>query len=99
VDGELWGTAVACEPDEVEPGPNPPYHCDPSAISPYTETPPQEPCPLGALQAIADGFYAGCVPVEQCEPLACDPAYGGDGCPIDYMCDETSSTCRLPSDG
>lgn len=92
--GELFGAPVACLRGTVEPLPGGPFNCDPSDLDfGGGYLPPRAPCPLGALYSIEGTTYGACVPVSQCRPLPCDPAYGGDGCPIDYTCDAGSSTC------
>jgi hypothetical protein len=98
-DGEpsLRGTALACGPAPIEPAPGGPFVCDPGVLDIVSDsgsfTPPQAPCPLGGLWTIEDGFWGRCVPASQCAPLACDPAYGDDGCPSFHRCD--AGTCRV----
>ena len=99
-DGALIGGAVACSAGEVPAAPGGPFTCDPSAIERAPGTggfvPPPAPCPLGGLWTIdpARGVpYGACVPVAQCAPLPCDPAFAGDGCPADHVCDAATSTC------
>jgi hypothetical protein len=95
--GELRGTAVACAAAPVAPAAGGPFVCDPGAFTDVRAgvfTPPRAPCPLGGLWTIEDGFWGTCVPVAQCLPLPCDPAYGDDGCPSSQRCDDASRTCR-----
>jgi hypothetical protein len=92
------GSLAASAPGACFPGPTPeqpggPFDCDPGNLDLDGYLPPSAPCPLGALWSIENGFYGRCVPVTQCLPLPCDPRYGGDGCPSDYVCDAASSTC------
>ncbi len=93
LEGGLGGSLPGCSRGTVEPVADGPFDCDPANLELDGYLPPPAPCPLGALYSIEDGFYGRCVPVSQCLPLPCDPAYGGDGCPIDYVCDAASSTC------
>ncbi|MBL8627057.1 MAG: hypothetical protein JNK64_37555 [Myxococcales bacterium] len=103
-DGALVGTAVACSAAVVIPVPDGPFVCDPAAVRlrDATITPPLEPCPLGGLYAlqVSDAFVGGaqfqaCVPTDTCAPIACDPAYGGDGCPTGYGCDAARRRCVI----
>jgi hypothetical protein len=93
-DGRLIGGAVGCAPGEVPPVAGGPFDCDPSLITSGDSTPPPSPCPLGGLYTIEDGFFGRCVPVAQCQPLPCNPAFNDDGCPSSYTCDGASSTCQ-----
>jgi hypothetical protein len=93
----LTGTAVGCAEAPIAAAPGGPFVCDPGALASVGETgsftPPQAPCPLGGLWTIEDGFWGRCVPATQCAPLACDPAFGDDGCPSFHRCD--AGTCRV----
>jgi hypothetical protein len=94
-DGEILSTAAGCNFREVPPLPGGPFDCDPTHIArgPVSFTPPL-PCPLGSLHPVKNGQVNWqCVPLSQCKPIACDPAFGGDGCPVDHICDPASSTC------
>ncbi|MEZ4404561.1 MAG: hypothetical protein R3B06_31360 [Kofleriaceae bacterium] len=94
IDGELLGTAVACSAEPIPSTGGGPYDCDPASVPVTTGLlPPPAPCPLGGLYTIERGFFRTCVPVEECAPLPCDPAYGGDGCPSSYTCAPASRTC------
>jgi hypothetical protein len=87
----LQSSAVFCTADTVAlTGGS--YNCDPDSLT-IAFAPPPSPCPLGALYSIVDGRWGTCVPVSECAPLPCDARYGGDGCPSNYGCDSTSSTC------
>ncbi len=98
------GTAVACAPGETAPVAGGPFNCDPSTIArdPLEGgafPPPNGVCPLGSLYALDPARaspYLFCVPVEQCEPLPCDPQFAGDGCPADLVCAPASGTCVAP---
>ncbi|HVK85948.1 MAG TPA: hypothetical protein VM513_17630 [Kofleriaceae bacterium] len=98
-DGGLAGTAIACTHEPIEPVAGGPFLCDPSLIprnSTRDFTPPPAPCPLGSLWALdpeRELPYIQCVPVAQCEPIRCDPAFAGDGCPSNHECDAVTYTC------
>ena len=96
-EGHLRSTAIGCGFGEVPPLEGGPFDCDPSVIvrRPGPLLPPNGYCPLGSLRRIENnGLYShDCVPLAQCKPIPCDPAYRGDGCPSTYTCDPTSSTC------
>jgi len=95
----MIGTAVGCSRDggPIEPGPSPPYVCDPRELAVDGFTPPNGPCPLGTLHVITDlGPYGPCVPTAQCAPLPCDPARGDTWCPVDLVCDTASRVCVVP---
>lgn len=102
-DGALQSTAVACQAGTTAPVAGGPFVCDPAQVAlaqAGTLTPPPAPCPLGSLYAltVTDQFVGGgqfvqCVPLSQCQPIACDPAYAGDGCPTGYGCDATLRQC------
>jgi hypothetical protein len=95
-DGSLESTAIGCSTDEAPPLTGGPFDCDPGIIvrEPGSLTPPAWTCPLGSLVKIVDNQLTGpCVPLAQCKPIACDPAFRGDGCPVDHDCDATSRTC------
>ena len=103
-DGALVGTAVGCSTAPVDPVSSGPFTCDPAAVRlrDATITPPPEPCPLGGLYAlqVSDAFVGGaqfqaCVPTDTCAPIACDPAYAGDGCPTGYGCDAATRRCAI----
>ena len=95
-EGELRSTAVGCGTAEVAPLPGGPFDCDPAVIvrTPGSLTPPSFPCPLGSLHRVENNtVYGPCVPLAQCKPIACDPDFGGDGCPSTHTCDPSSRTC------
>lgn len=101
-DGALIGTAIACSAAPVDPVSPGPYACDPALVHLRDAmiTPPQAPCPLGNLYAltVTDAFIGGgqfeaCVPTAFCAPIACDPAFHGDGCPTGYGCDAATRRC------
>jgi len=94
---DILGTAVACMRGQIDTTPAGPFDCDPALLQYQGYLPPPAPCPLGALYTIQNGAWGNCVAVSNCKPLPCNPAYGGDGCPIDYVCDAASSTCVLGS--
>lgn len=105
VQGEIVsGGAIACSAGTTDPQPGGPFNCDPATVAhdPDAETgftPPNGACPIGSLYALDPARalpYLFCVPVAQCAPIACDPAFAGDGCPADYVCDGASRTCVAP---
>jgi hypothetical protein len=90
--GGVFGTAVGCGRGKFDTTPAGPFDCDPALVQ-YEAYRPPMPCPLGGLYTIQNGGWGTCVAVSNCKPLPCNPAYKGDGCPSDYVCDATSSTC------
>ncbi len=101
-DGALLGSAVACSAGAITPVSGGPFVCDPAAVrlAGAMITPPPAPCPLGGLYAlqVSDAFVGGaqfqaCVPTDACQPIACDPAYGGDGCPSGFGCAPATGRC------
>lgn len=92
-DGALVGTAIACMPGTIPASGAGPHDCDPTHVTVGVGTPPPAPCPLGGLYTIENGFYRTCVPVAECRPLPCDPAFAGDGCPSNHTCDAATHTC------
>jgi hypothetical protein len=95
LDGTLQGAAVACMPGPIQPSGTGPHDCDPSGV-PAPDgllTPPNGGCPIGGLYTIVNHFWGTCVPVAECRPLPCDPAYAGDGCPSNHGCDALTRLC------
>jgi len=92
----LEGTAIACGTATYPtPAVGPLVSCDPAELARHG-TPPPGPCALGELHSItAAGGWGSCVSTRQCKPLACDPAWQGDGCPSFHTCDPATSLCAL----
>lgn len=105
-EGVILGTAIACQAGVTEPVAGGPFNCDPAtiAVDRGLLTPPPAPCPLGSLWSIhlppdtggVYGHWGRCVPVAQCRPIPCDPAFAGDGCPSDHVCAAATRTCVAP---
>jgi hypothetical protein len=91
-DGQLLDGGVGCTTGNVAITGGGPYDCDPASLRVYS-TPPPAPCPLGGLWTVENGGFGMCVPVAECRALACDPQYGGDGCPSNHRCDAATNTC------
>lgn len=99
-DGErsLTGSAIGCFEDDstFEDVAGGPFNCDPSNVEAGNAgiTPPPGPCGLGGLYTTDTGFWGRCVDAARCLPIACDPAFGDEGCVTGYHCDAATETCQ-----